>query len=140
MLGTVSRCPPKICEKLAESEMVGGGGQDKPCQLFASLCLLDIAIGVGCCHTALQLIKPWDEVTELILDVLALLRWTCQQDGGAVWWGRTSECFMSAVIPPKQDLRGGKTSADSFAMSSSTFVTSSIRCFFAATSQLPGVG
>ena len=34
-------------------------------------------------------------------------------------------------MPPKQDLRGGKTSADSFAMSRSTFVVSMSRCFLA---------
>ena len=39
---------------------------------------------------------------------------------------------MSALIPPKHDLRGGKASADSFAISSSVFVTSIMRCFFAA--------
>ena len=44
---------------------------------------------------------------------------------------------MSALIPPKHDLRGGKISADSFAMSSNTFVVSSMRCFFAARGQ-PG--
>ena len=44
---------------------------------------------------------------------------------------------MSALMPPKHDLRGGKISADSFAMSSNTFVVSSMRCFFAARGQ-PG--
>src|ERR1700709_216740 len=38
---------------------------------------------------------------------------------------------MSAVMPPKHDLRGGKASADSFAMSSSIFIPLTSRSFFA---------
>ena len=38
-------------------------------------------------------------------------------------------------MPPKQDLRGGKKSADSFAMSRNAFVPSMTRCFFAAGNQ-----
>ena len=34
-------------------------------------------------------------------------------------------------MPPKHDLRGGKASADSFAMSRNIFVASTSRCFFA---------
>jgi hypothetical protein len=37
-------------------------------------------------------------------------------------------------MPPKQDLRGGKASADSFAISSTVFVASMKRCLFAAES------
>ena len=37
-------------------------------------------------------------------------------------------------MPPKQDLRGGQASADSFAISTSVFVASMNRCFFAAKS------
>lgn len=58
--------------------------QDEPCQLFASLCLFDVAVRADCCHTGLQLVKPWNEVTELILDVLALLKRVCQWGGVAV--------------------------------------------------------
>ena len=35
-------------------------------------------------------------------------------------------------IPPRHDLRGGKASADSFAISSKDFVASMNCCFFAA--------
>ena len=38
-------------------------------------------------------------------------------------------------MPPKHDLRGGKASADSFAISSSVFITSTKRCFFATESR-----
>lgn len=48
---------------------------------------------------------------------------------------RTSWCFMSALMPPRHDLRGGSASADSFATSKSTFVPSIRRCFFAAGNQ-----
>ena len=41
---------------------------------------------------------------------------------------------MRALIPPKHDLRGGKASADSFAMSSIAFVASMKRYFFATES------
>ena len=34
-------------------------------------------------------------------------------------------------MPPKHDLRGGKASADSFAISSSALAASMKRCFFA---------
>jgi len=37
-------------------------------------------------------------------------------------------------MKPKHDLRGGKTSDDSFAMSKSVFVASTNRCFFAVES------
>jgi hypothetical protein len=38
---------------------------------------------------------------------------------------------MRALIPPKHDLRGGKASADSFAISSTVFVASMMRCLLA---------
>ena len=38
-------------------------------------------------------------------------------------------------MPPKQDLRGGHASADSFAMSKIIFVPSMNRCFFAVGNQ-----
>ena len=38
---------------------------------------------------------------------------------------------MSALIPPRHDLRGGNASDDSFAMSSNAFAVSMNRCFFA---------
>ena len=42
---------------------------------------------------------------------------------------------MSALIPPKHDLRGGNASDDSFAISKNVFVTSMSRCLFAAGNQ-----
>ena len=45
---------------------------------------------------------------------------------------------MSAFIPPRHDLRGGKASDDSLAISSSVLVASTNRCCFAAkTDELP---
>jgi hypothetical protein len=41
-------------------------------------------------------------------------------------------------MPPKHDLRGGRASADSFAMSSNIFVASTSRCFFAVGSHEVG--
>ena len=58
------------------------------------------------------------------MDVSARSHWAIRRS-------RTSWCLMSALMPPKHDLRGGRVSDDSFAMSSSILIPSTIRRFFA---------
>ena len=101
-------------------------------QLPIPFCIFRIGIRARLRNGFLQLDKPWNKFLEFFFSVFAFLRWVCQQDGGAIRKARTSQSFMSAVIPPKHDFRGGQKSADSFATSRIIFAVSMSRCFVAA--------
>lgn len=106
----------------------------KQSQLFISLGILGIGVGADSRDVLLQLDEPRDEIVEFFFDIFAILEKMGQRDRGAIRWSRTSQSFMSAVIPPKNDLRGGQKSADSVAISRIISVVAITRCFVAAKS------
>ena len=105
-----------------------------PGEFCAPLFLLRIDITHGCYEDTFQLLQPRDKLVGLLLDIFVLLG-DCQWRVEAVWGDPTSQCLMTALTPPRADLRGGNQSDDSFPMPNSTLAQSPALCTFSTDCQ-----
>ena len=99
-----------------------------PGEFFASL-LLRINTAHNSCEVIFQLLQPREELSSLLLNTFVFLGDRQWQIKG-VQDHPTSKCLMSALTPPRADLRGGHQSDDSFAMSKSIVKMSTALCTF----------
>jgi len=109
----------------------GASTMDLPGEFFASLLLLQIDAICNSCEVIFQLLQPRGELSSLRPDTFELLE-DCQWQIEVAWNDPTSQCLMSALIPPRAALRGGNQSDDSFAMSKSILTPSTVFCAFPA--------